>query len=58
MRSGSRFVWLRCTPCGKACLDVQVRACKSERERTQDATFLPKFAAWPFFKKDRFPPPN
>jgi hypothetical protein len=39
MGSGLRFARLRCTPCGKACPNVQVRACKSERERTQTRHF-------------------
>jgi len=51
MRSGLRFVRLRCTPCGKACPNVQARACKSERERTQKATFLPSFRRGPFSKR-------
>ena len=39
MRSGLRFARLRCTPCGKACPNAQVRVCKSERERTQTLHF-------------------
>src|SRR5258708_6622868 len=39
MRSGLRFARLRCTPCGKACPNVQVRACKSEHEGTQTRHF-------------------
>jgi hypothetical protein len=39
MRFGLRFARLRSTPCGKACPEVQVRACKSEQERAQARHF-------------------
>ena len=39
MRSGLRFAGPRCVPCGKACPNVQVGECKSERERTQTRHF-------------------
>ena len=39
MRFGLGFARLRSTPCGKACPNVQVRACKSEHERAQARHF-------------------